>query len=98
MNAESQAMKRAEVVDEVSKWGVGLGILIVALFPLSIPFLILTAVALLPLLVPVLALGLIAAIVALPAMLIRRFARRRRPRGERHGNGQELAPRPARLG
>jgi hypothetical protein len=98
MNAESQAMKRAEVVDEVSKWGVGLGILIVALFPLSIPFLILTAVALLPLLVPVLALGLIAAIVALPAMLIRRIARRRRPQGGRHGSRQEIAPRPARLG
>jgi membrane protein implicated in regulation of membrane protease activity len=98
MNAESQAMKRAEVVDEVSKWGVGLGILIVALFPLSIPFLILTAVALLPLLVPVLALGLIAAIVALPAMLIRRIARRRRSLQERHRSGKEIAPQPARLG
>lgn len=71
MNTE-RAFRRAEVVDEVSKWTVGAGILVVALAPLSLPILVLTAVALLPLLVPLLALGLIAAVVAAPIVLARR--------------------------
>ena len=37
MNAESTARRRAEVIDEISKWTVGAGILTVALFPLAIP-------------------------------------------------------------
>lgn len=92
MNPESKEMRRAEVVDEVSRWGVGLGIITVALFPLSIPFLLLTAVAVLPLLVPVLALGLIAGIVAVPVMLVRRLVRRRRPPQERYDGSRETAP------
>jgi uncharacterized membrane protein YgdD (TMEM256/DUF423 family) len=88
MNPESKAYRTAAVVDEVSKWSVGLGIVGVALFPLSIPFLILTAVALLPLLAPVLALGLIAGIVALPVILTRRLGRRR----SRHRGRREEAP------
>jgi uncharacterized membrane protein YhaH (DUF805 family) len=78
MNAESTTPSRAEVVEEVSKWGVGAGILTVALAPLSIPILVLTAVALLPLLVPVVALGLVAAIVAAPMLVARRLRGRRR--------------------
>jgi hypothetical protein len=74
MNTE-RASRRAEVVDEVSKWTVGAGILVVALAPLSLPILVLTAVALLPLLVPLLALGLIAAVLAVPILLARRAAR-----------------------
>jgi Flp pilus assembly protein TadB len=92
MDSESKASKRAEVVDEASKWSVGLGVVGVALFPLAIPFLLLTAVALLPLLVPVLALGLIAGVVALPVMLVRRLARRRNEKRE------IAAPARARLG
>jgi membrane protein implicated in regulation of membrane protease activity len=92
MNPDSKAMRRAEVVDEVSKWGVGLGVVTVALFPLSIPFLLLTAVAVLPLLVPVLALALIAGIVAVPVVLVRRFVRRRRPAQERYDGSRESAP------
>jgi len=65
-----------EVVDEVSKWGVGLGTLGVALAPLSIPFLILTAVALVPLLLPLLAAGLLFAVLATPVLLIRGAVRR----------------------
>jgi hypothetical protein len=95
MNAESQAPNRAEVVDEVSKWAVGLGIVTVALFPLSIPILLLTAVALLPLLVPVLALGLIAGIVALPVILARRLVRRRRSPQGRPGGRRVEAPTPS---
>ena len=71
MNSERQ-----EVIDEVSKWTVGLGILTVALAPLSIPILVLTAAALVPLAVPVLALGLVVAIVAVPVLLIRGLGRR----------------------
>jgi membrane protein implicated in regulation of membrane protease activity len=89
MNPESKAMRRAEIIDEVSKWGVGLGVVTVALFPLSIPFLLLTAVALLPLLVPVLALGLIGGIVALPVLLVRRLVRRRRSPQARGGRRVE---------
>jgi Flp pilus assembly protein TadB len=79
MNPESKADRTAAVADEASKWGVGLGIIVVALFPLSIPILLLTAAALVPLLIPLVALGLIATVVAVPVVLVRRFTRRRRP-------------------
>jgi hypothetical protein len=92
MNPDSKAMRRAEVVDEVSKWGVGLGVVTVALFPLSIPFLLLTAVAVLPLLVPLLALGLVAAIVAVPILLVRRLAAR--SRGGRPDRSRSSSRRP----
>jgi len=64
---------------EVSKWAVGAGIVVLALFPLSIPILVLTAAALVPLAVPLLALGLLAAVVIAPALLV--LAIRRRLRG-----------------
>jgi membrane protein implicated in regulation of membrane protease activity len=94
MNPESKAYRTAAVVDEVSKWSVGLGIVGVALFPLSIPFLVLTAVALLPLLVPVLALAVVAGIVALPVILTRRLVRRSRHRGRREEapTAEQLTP------
>jgi hypothetical protein len=76
MNAKSTQRPEHEVVEEVSKWTVGLGILTFALFPLALPILALTAVALVPLLIPVLVLGLLAAIVALPIRVIRRLAKR----------------------
>jgi hypothetical protein len=66
----------AELIDEASKWSVGLGTLTLVLAPLSIPFLVLTAVAVLPLLLPVVAVALLAAIVALPLLLIRALGRR----------------------
>jgi hypothetical protein len=75
MNAETSAGSRAEIVDEVSKWAVGAGILVTALAPLSLPILILTAVALLPLVVPLLAMGLVVAVIALPVLLLRRLGR-----------------------
>jgi hypothetical protein len=37
MNSESKAVQRAAVVDEVSKWTVGLGIITMSLFALSLP-------------------------------------------------------------
>ena len=66
----------AEVIDEVSKWGVGGGILTIALFPLALPFIALTAIALLPLLLVPLAAGLLAAIVVVPVLLVRGLWRR----------------------
>jgi hypothetical protein len=75
MNAESTARSRAEVADEVSKWTVGGGIITLALFPLALPILILTAIAVLPILVPLVAVGIVAGVVALPVILIRKLGR-----------------------
>jgi hypothetical protein len=88
---ETDVASRAEIVDEASKWGVGGGILLTALAPLSLPILILTIVALLPLAVPLLALGLLGGVLALPVLLIRKVGRsvtRVRPPRGRH----ETAP------
>ncbi|MFL5906069.1 MAG: hypothetical protein ACJ75Z_00550 [Solirubrobacterales bacterium] len=79
MNTEERAFARAEVADEVSKWTVGAGVILVALFPLSLPILILTAVALLPLLLLAVPLLLVAALVAAPVALVRRRRRRAGP-------------------
>jgi membrane protein implicated in regulation of membrane protease activity len=95
MNAKSTARRRAELTDEVSKWTVGAGIITVALFPLAIPIVVLTAVALLPLLVPLAAIGLLAGVVALPVMVVRRLRGRRKsgPVAEEEMLvGVELAP------
>jgi hypothetical protein len=77
MNAQSTAYRRAEVADEISKWTVGWGMLVLVLAPLSIPILALTALALLPLLVPVLAVGLLAGIAYLPIRVVRGLRKRR---------------------
>jgi hypothetical protein len=96
MNAESAPRSRAEVVDEVSKWTVGSGIILVALFPLSLPILILTLVAVLPLVVPLLAVGLVAGAVALPVMLVRKLGHSVTGiRSRRRRRSAEPAPRPA---
>ncbi|HEY7268131.1 MAG TPA: hypothetical protein VH501_10580 [Solirubrobacterales bacterium] len=80
---ESQAARdRAQSLDEIWKWTVGAGILLVALAPLALPILVLTIVALLPLAVPLLAVGLLAAVIAAPVALIRRIAGRRRIRDD----------------
>jgi Flp pilus assembly protein TadB len=74
---KTNAPTPTELTDTLSDWAVGGGILTVALFPLALPILALTAVALVPLLVPVLAIGLVAAIVGLPVWVVRRIRRRR---------------------
>jgi hypothetical protein len=91
-----------EVIDEVSKWGVGLGILTMALAPLSIPFVLLTAVAVIPLVAPVLALGVAVGVVAVPFLLIRGLGRRliasrRQTRDTQEGRAP-VAPTTGRLG
>jgi uncharacterized membrane protein len=83
MDANRTSPTREEAIDEASKWGVGLGIVAFALFPLSIPILLLTAVFVLPLALPLVALALIGAVVAAPVMLVRRLARSRAGRRDR---------------
>jgi hypothetical protein len=97
MEIDERARRRAEVVDEVSKWTVGAGILTVAVAPLAIPILVLTGVALLPLLLPVVPLALIAGMVYLPIKVVRSVRRRSslRHRGTADEEvlvGVELAP------
>ena len=87
MNTDRKSPGRAEVIDEVSKWTVGAGIVVVALAPLAIPILVLTGVALLPLLLPVIPLALIAGIVYLPVKIVRGL--RRRSRLRRRGLAKE---------
>jgi hypothetical protein len=89
MDAETTARARAQSLDEIWKWTVGAGILVVALAPLALPILILTIAATLPLLVPLLAVGLLVGALALPVLLLRKAARsvsgirpRRRERAE----------------
>ena len=79
MNADRRSPGRTEIIEEVSKWGVGAGILVVALAPLAIPILVLTLVALLPLLLPAIPLALIAGLAYLPVRAVRRIRARRRP-------------------
>jgi hypothetical protein len=64
-----------EVADEVAAWLVGAGIVTMALFPLAIPIIALTAVAAIPLVLVALAVGLAAAVVAAPILLLRRLRR-----------------------
>jgi hypothetical protein len=89
MDAETTARARAQGLDEIWKWTVGAGILVVALAPLALPILILTIAATLPLLVPLLAVGLLVGALALPVVLFRRVGHsvsrirpRRRERAE----------------
>jgi hypothetical protein len=71
MDAGSAVPSGAELVDEISKWTVGGGIITMALFPLALPILVLTVIAALPLLTAVLAAGLLIGAVALAVLLVR---------------------------
>ena len=62
----------ADLARELSEWAVGLGIIAVALFPLAVPLVALTALAALPLVL----LALVAALLALPFLAIRGLVRR----------------------
>ena len=65
MSTRSTTHSYPELVNEASTWLVGGGILTVALFPLAVPLIALTAVAAIPLLLVPLAVGLVAAVVAI---------------------------------
>ena len=93
MDAEMNARARAQSLDEIWKWTVGAGILVVALAPLALPILILTIVATLPLLVPLLAVGLVVGVLAIPFVLLRKAGRSlRRSRPRRGPTGATRAP------
>jgi hypothetical protein len=93
---ESEAARsRAAAADEIWKWTVGAGILVVALAPLALPILILTIVALLPLAAPLLVLGLLAGVIAVPIMLVRKLGRSVRGFGPRRRRAGEPAPKAA---
>ena len=79
MNIDAKARERAEVIEEYSKWGVGAGILVVALAPLAIPILVLTLATVALLAVPAIPLALIAGLVYLPVRIVRGLRARRRP-------------------
>src|SRR5882757_2227851 len=79
MDIDEKARQRAEVVDGISTWTVGAGILVVAFAPLAIPILVLTGVALLPLLLPAIPLAVIAGLIYVPVRIARSVRRRRRP-------------------
>jgi hypothetical protein len=66
---------RTELIDEASKWSVGLGVLTFAVAPLAFPLIALTIVALIPLALPVIALGLVAAVIAIPVLALRGLGR-----------------------
>jgi hypothetical protein len=91
-NRHSDGHSAVEVADTLGAWGVGGGMITMALFPLAIPFLVLTLVALLPLLAPVVVIGVLAGVVALPVMLVRAIARRVRTRRRAREAGHRATP------
>ena len=76
MNTQPAANSRVEITEEISKWTVGGGVITLALFPLAVPILVLTAVAALPLVLIPLAGALAAAVVLVPVLLLWGLARR----------------------
>jgi hypothetical protein len=82
MDSSSHEKDHVPTTAELAEYGlaasVGLGMLIMALAPLAIPFIALTVLFALPLLLPVLALALIGGIIAAPVLLLRRRGRRLR--------------------
>lgn len=75
MSSTSKIPSYSELPDELSGWLAGGGILTMALFPLAIPLIALTAVAVIPLLLVPLAAGLVVAVVAAPILLMRKLGR-----------------------
>jgi O-antigen ligase len=91
-NRRSDSPSAVELGGTLSDWAVGGGIVTMALFPLSIPILALTAVALLPLLAPVVVVAAVVGLVALPVMVLRAISRRVRARRRASGAGHRATP------
>ena len=68
----SERIDAADLASELTAWAAGLGIITVALFPLALPLIALTALAALPLVL----LALVGALLALPFLAIRGLVRR----------------------
>ena len=71
MSTTTIPTEAADLAEVGSAWAVGGGIVTMALFPVALPLILLTAAAALPLLLVPLALGLLVAAVALPVLLVR---------------------------
>ena len=76
MSNNANEHSSTEVVDTMSEFLVGGGILTMALFPLAIPMVALLIVAALPLLAVGAALAIVGAILAAPIVLVRALSRR----------------------
>jgi hypothetical protein len=75
MSSRPTTPSDGDLLSEAGLWLAGGGILTVALFPLSLPLLLLTVAAVLPFLVIPLVGALVAAVVAVPILLARRLWR-----------------------
>jgi hypothetical protein len=97
MSTETTPATPAELAVEISAWAVGGGIVTMALFPLALPFILLTAAAVIPFLLVPIAVGLVIAVVAAPILLLRRLwlAVRVSRRLDRGGAGAAVPTRPA---
>ena len=91
------APSTGDVASELSAWLVGGGIITMALFPLALPFILLTAAAAIPFLLVPLAVGLVIAGLAAPILLLRRLwlAVRVSRRSDSGGAGAAVPIRPA---
>jgi membrane protein implicated in regulation of membrane protease activity len=76
MSSKATQHSTTEVLDTMSEFLVGGGILTMALFPLAIPIVALLIVAALPLLAVGAALAIVGAILAAPIVLVRALSRR----------------------
>jgi hypothetical protein len=76
MSSKATQHSSTEVLDTMSEFLVGAGILTMALFPLAIPIVALLIVAALPLLAVGAALAIVGAILAAPVVLVRALSRR----------------------
>ena len=63
----------SDVIEEASASAIGGGLLTVALFPVTVPILLLTVALVLPFALAGLAIGLVVAVVAAPILLVRRL-------------------------
>jgi hypothetical protein len=63
----------SDLAEEFTFWAVGGGILIVALFPVALPILLLTAAFVVPFLFAGLAIALVVGVAAAPILLLRRL-------------------------
>jgi hypothetical protein len=82
MSTEPTPHSYPELADELSAWLAGGGIVTMALFPLALPIIALTAVAAIPLLLVPLAAALVAGLIVVPLRLARRASRARRRRAD----------------
>jgi len=88
---ETSEQPSTNLLDTVSDFMVGGGIVTMALFPLAIPIIALLIVALLPLLVVGAGVTFVGAVLAAPVLLIRRLSRNLAARPQRRREAQPVS-------